>query len=135
MSRQLSSRPALARGTLRLALAGAAVLRPEVAALAQSTAAEDAAACAACGTCGGLLILVPIVFIAVNVALLVWVARDAKARGMDSAVLWMLLVLFTSVLGVVIYLLSRPQGELVQCAHCGNQRLQASATCPHCGNA
>jgi len=29
-----------------------------------------------------------------SVALLVWVARDAKARGMDSAVLWMLLVFF-----------------------------------------
>ena len=106
---------------------------------AQSTSAEDAAAgaaaCASCSACGGSLILIPIVFFAINIALLVWVARDAKARGMDSAVLWMILVMFTSVLGLVIYLLSRPQGELIQCSHCGNNRLRASAKCPHCGNA
>jgi hypothetical protein len=97
----------------------------------------EAEACAACGTCGagmGVLIAVPIVFFALNIALLVWVARDAKARGMDSAVLWMVLVMFTSVIGLIIYIFSRPQGNLVQCQHCGNKRLQASARCPHCGN-
>ncbi len=92
-------------------------------------------ACAACGTCGGVLIGIPIVFIALNIALLVWVARDAKARGMDSAVLWMVLVMFTSVIGLIIYIFSRPQGNVVQCQHCGNKRLQVGARCPHCGNA
>jgi len=72
--------------------------------------------------------------IALNIALLVWVARDAKSRGMDSAVLWMILVMVTGVIGLVIYLFSRPQGDLVKCIHCGNGRLQASAKCPHCGN-
>ena len=81
------------------------------------------------------MLLIPIAIIALNIALLVWVARDAKSRGMDNAVLWMLLVFFTSVLGLVIYLFSRPQGELVQCPHCNNRRLKVSATCPHCGNA
>ena len=79
--------------------------------------------------------LIPILILALNIALLVWVARDAKSRGMDSAVVWMVLVMFTSVIGLVIYIFSRPQGNLIQCPHCGNQRLQASATCPHCGNA
>ena len=65
--------------------------------------------------------------------MLVWVARDAKARGMDSAVLWMLLVFFLNLIGLVIYLLSRPQGILVPCPNCGNMRLQASVKCPHCG--
>jgi hypothetical protein len=95
-------------------------------------------ACAGCGICGGglvIMILVPVIFFALNIALLVWVARDAKARGMDSAVLWMALVMFTSVLGLVIYLFSRPQGNLITCQSCGNNRLQASARCPHCGNA
>ena len=95
-------------------------------------------ACAGCGICGGglaVLIIIPLVFIALNIALLVWVARDAKARGMDSAVLWMALVMFTSVLGLIIYIFSRPQGGLVQCQTCGNNRLQASAKCPYCGNA
>ena len=71
----------------------------------------------------------------VNIALLVWVARDAKSRGMDSSVLWMALVMFTSVIGLVIYLLARPQGPLIQCQSCKNHRLLASARCPHCGNA
>lgn len=99
---------------------------------------NDAEACAACGSCGamgGVLIAIPIVIFVLNIALLVWVARDAKARNMDSSVLWMILVLFTSLLGLVIYLFSRPQGNLLQCQHCKNKRLQASAKCPHCGNA
>lgn len=92
------------------------------------------AACAACGGCGFMMIAIPVVIIALNIALLVWVARDAKSRGMDSAVLWMVLVMFTSVIGLIIYIFSRPQGNLVQCASCHNNRLQASAKCPHCGN-
>ena len=95
-------------------------------------------ACAGCGVCGGglaVMILIPVIFFVLNIALLVWVARDAKARSMDSAILWMALVMFTSVLGLVIYIFSRPQGNLVTCQSCGNHRLQASAKCPHCGNA
>src|SRR5260221_13376180 len=92
--------------------------------------AATAAGCALCGT----FIFIPIILIVLNIALLIWVARDAKARGMDSAVLWMVLVMFTSVIGLVIYIFSRPQGNLIQCAQCHNLRLQASAKCPHCGN-
>jgi len=82
-----------------------------------------------------MMFLVPVVFIALGIALLVWVARDAKSRGMDSAVLWMVLVFLTNIIGLIIYIFSRPQGNLVQCASCNNKRLQASAKCPHCGNA
>jgi ABC-type amino acid transport system permease subunit len=96
---------------------------------------NGAAGCFACGGCSGFLVLIFVAAIALNVALLVWVARDAKARGMDSAVLWMVLVMLTGLIGLVIYLFSRPQGNVVPCAHCGNKRLQASAKCPHCGNA
>jgi hypothetical protein len=106
-------------------------------ALRQPGQPSDAEACAACGTCGvgmGVIIIIPIVYFALNIALLVWVARDAKSRGMDSAVLWMALVMFTSVIGLIIYIFSRPQGSLMQCISCGNNRLQASAKCPHCGN-
>ena len=99
---------------------------------AQNNAAGAAGSAAVCGVCS-TFIFIPIALIVLNIALLVWVARDAKARGMDSSVLWMLLVLFTSVIGLVIYLLSRPQGNLIQCPNCNNQRLQASVKCPHCG--
>ena len=93
--------------------------------------AGDAVAGMAC--CGSFT-LVLVALIALGIALLVWVARDAKARGMDGAVVWMLLVLFTSVFGLILYLFARPKGYLVQCPHCGNKRLQASKVCPHCGN-
>ncbi len=79
------------------------------------------------------LIFIPIAIIALNIALLVWVARDAKARGMDSAVLWMVLVMFTSVIGLVIYIFARPQGNVIRCPNCGNNKLQAILKCPHCG--
>ena len=97
-------------------------------------ACGSAAGCGACGGLGVVVIFIPIAIIALNIALLVWVARDAKSRGMDSAVVWMILVMFTSVIGLIIYIFSRPQGNLVQCPSCGNNRLQASAKCPHCGN-
>jgi uncharacterized membrane protein YhaH (DUF805 family) len=96
---------------------------------------DDAAAAAGCFACGSIMIIIPIVIIVLNIALLVWVARDAKARGMDSAVLWMVLVMFTSVIGLIIYIFARPQGNLIQCPNCNNQRLQASVKCPHCGAA
>ena len=98
--------------------------------------AEEAAeqACAVCG--GSMLVVIAagVVAIALNIALLVWVARDAKNRSMDSSVLWMLLVMFTGFVGLLIYILSRPQGPISQCASCGGKRLAASAKCPHCHN-
>src|SRR5258706_15128431 len=104
------------------------LLRP---ALAQSSdAASGVAGCAMCST----FLAIPVIIFVLNIALLVWVARDAKARGMDSAVLWMILVMFTSVIGLLIYIFSRPQGNLIRCPNCGNNRLQATVKCPHCGS-
>jgi hypothetical protein len=96
---------------------------------------EAAAACATCGGCFVVGLVVIVVLIVLNIALLIWVARDAKNRGMDSAVLWMLLVMATGPIGLIIYIFTRPQGRLTQCPHCHNKRLQASAKCPHCDNA
>lgn len=90
--------------------------------------------CAACGAFTGVMILIPIILIVLNIALLIWVARDAKSRGMDSAVLWMILVFFLGPIGLIIYIFSRPKGNLVICSSCKNKRLQASAVCPHCKN-
>ena len=102
--------------------------------LAQNNGDNPAAGCAACGGCGVVIFFV-IAMVALNVALLVWVARDAKARGMDSSVLWMILVMFTGFIGLIIYIFARPQGNLIQCPSCQGKRLQASAKCPQCGNA
>jgi Phospholipase_D-nuclease N-terminal len=101
----------------------------------QRSGPSNAAGAAGCAACGGFTIFVLVGVPVLSIALLIWVARDAKSRGMDSAVLWMLLVFFTNIIGLIIYLFSRPQGNLIQCPHCNNKRLQASAKCPHCGNA
>jgi hypothetical protein len=122
----------------RLALAVVAQLPAASLVFAQYDGSGDAAGCAACGACGagiGVILLVLLAILAINIALLVWVARDAKARGMDSSVLWMLLVMVTGPVGLIIYLYSRPKGTLVACPSCGNKRMEASAQCPHCGNA
>lgn len=95
--------------------------------LLKSSAPEEQAL----GACSMFFWLI-IGVIVLNIALLVWVAKDAKNRGMDSAVIWMLLVLFTGILGLVIYLLSRPKGELVLCKHCENKKLKYAKVCPHC---
>jgi amino acid transporter len=94
---------------------------------------DDASPFVACG-CLGLFGLIMVGIIALNIVLLIWVARDAKSRGMDNAVVWMILVMLTGIIGLIIYLFTRPQGNLVPCPQCGNKRLQVSAKCPHCGN-
>ena len=103
--------------------------------LAPNDDAAGAAGCAGCLGVAGFFVFLFIAIIALNIALLVWVARDSKSRGMDSSVLWMILVMFTGPIGLVIYLFTRPQGDLVACPQCSNKRLQVSAKCPHCGNA
>lgn len=102
----------------------------------QQREAEEAAeqACAVCGGSVVFLIVGILGLIALNIAILIWVARDSKNRGMDSSVLWMFLVMFTGIIGLVIYMFSRPQGQMAQCPSCNGKRLAASAKCPHCQN-
>jgi Phospholipase_D-nuclease N-terminal len=97
--------------------------------------AQEEQACAVCAGGAAFMVFTVVALIALNIALLVWVARDAKSRGMDSSILWMLLVMFTSVIGLLIYLFSRPQGELIQCSNCKGKRLKVSTSCPHCHHA
>lgn len=123
------------RGILRFLMCLAALEALISTARAQRGSPGDALGCAACGGCGLLVIAIPVGILILDIALLVWVARDAKSRGMDNAVVWMVLVMFTSLIGLIIYIFSRPQGNLVPCRNCPNQRLEASAQCPHCGNA
>jgi hypothetical protein len=59
-----------------------------------------------CGCIGGLIGL------AIWIFLVVYVYRDAKARGMDNAVLLTVLTAFTGLLGFIIYLLMRPKTKV-----------------------
>lgn len=100
--------------------------------------AATAGGCAACGGCMIFFIIIIVLIaagLALNIWLIIWVGRDAKSRGMDNSTTWILLVIFTGLIGLIIYLSSRPKGDLVKCSSCDNNRLQGSAKCPHCGNA
>jgi asparagine N-glycosylation enzyme membrane subunit Stt3 len=94
---------------------------------------NPAAGCAGCLACGVFPVIFFLAIVALHIAILVWVAKDAKARGMDNAVLWMILVVLTGLIGLIVYLLARTQGNLVPCPNCHNKRLQVSVRCPHCG--
>lgn len=106
--------------------------------LAQQSGEDIAGAAAGAGgclACGGFLLFIGIGFLALHIALLVWIYRDARNRGIENAVVWMIVVLFFPLIGAIIYLLARTKGDLVNCSHCGGRRMEVSAKCPHCGNA
>lgn len=85
----------------------------------------------------------------INLLLAVWVGVDAGKRGMQG-LLWGLLVFFTSIVGVVVYLLvrsgsmpplngDRPQpppsatAGAVNCASCQGALQPGFKICPYCG--
>ena len=61
---------------------------------------SDAEAAASCAACGGFFFFIIIAGVVINILILVWVARDAKERGMYGAIIWMLLVFFTGLIGL-----------------------------------
>ena len=58
--------------------------------------------------------MIPVVLLIVQIALLVWVAKDSKSRGMDNAVVWMIFVFLAPVIGLIVYILAadRHAGEM-----------------------
>lgn len=59
---------------------------------------------------GGVLIagcICFLVILAINIAILVWVYKDAQARGAEP-MLWLILVFFTGLIGLIIWLIVRP---------------------------
>ncbi len=96
---------------------------------------EDSApeAAAGCALAGVGCIIFTLVSIAVVVLIMVWVYKDAKARGDQNAVLWLVLVFFLGLIGLLIYVLARPKGELAPCGNCHNKKLTTLMKCPHCG--
>lgn len=113
---------------------GLIVLSPALL-FAQDDIAGTAAGAGGCLACGGFLIFIVLGIIALNIALLVWVYRDAQNRGMEYAIAWLIIVLVFGPLAALVYLFAREKGNLVPCSHCGAKRLETSTKCPHCGNA
>lgn len=81
---------------------------------------------------GSTALICCLAFFALNIALLVWVIKDANSRG-TSAGAWLIIVLIFGILGLLAYLVARPQGRLINCPNCGMQRPITSLVCPHCG--
>lgn len=107
-------------------------------ALAQDNGAGGAgAACGmmACGVIVWILVIAAIlaVFIGLIVFIFKFIKNDATARGMANAgsMAWLALL---GLVGLLIYLLQRPQGEVVPCPSCGKKRMQGLPRCPNCGN-
>lgn len=53
---------------------------------------------------GDILVFVIFGTILLNIVSLLWVYRDASNRGMDNAVLWLVVVLLLGPVGVMLYL-------------------------------
>jgi hypothetical protein len=67
-----------------------------------------------------------------RLAMLIWLVRDCRSRGVDGAPVWVFLVLIFGPLAFLIYIASRPQGPLVICNHCFNRIPAYAKRCHHC---
>ncbi|OEF96017.1 hypothetical protein [Desulfuribacillus alkaliarsenatis] len=79
-----------------------------------------------------IFLLIALVF-ALNSLLAIFVYRDAGARaGVFGALPWAIIVFLTSIIGLGIYLLVRPVGNVIICNNCKKLRLDTIPYCPHC---
>jgi uncharacterized membrane protein YhaH (DUF805 family) len=63
-----------------------------------------------------------------------WVYVDARERAVRRPMLWSFLVLISLFLGLVVYLIARPEEPTqLQCPGCGRE-VNGGAFCPHCGH-
>jgi hypothetical protein len=70
------------------------------------------------------------VMLVLTIGLLYQVLTDARNRG-ANVILWFLIILIFGPVGLIAWLLTRPKGDLVTCAACGKRKLQ-DQLCPHC---
>ena len=79
-----------------------------------SPASDDAANAAGALAALGCGIIPCILGLAIQIALAVWVYKDATKRGMENAVLLTVVTALTGLIGLLIYLLMRPKTPNVQ---------------------
>lgn len=80
-------------------------------------------------------LLPPAIFLFLILAPPIFVLSDAQERRLSRPVLWATFTLFTNVFGLVVYLLIRPDAQLIQhCNNCGGNVEEKFSNCPWCGN-
>ena len=72
-------------------------------------------------------------FVFLWILLPTWVYVDGTERGVRRALLFAFLTVLSSLIGLVVYLISRPEGaKALACPGCGRE-LNGGSFCPHCG--
>ena len=112
---------------IRLSPALVALVLPHVA-WAQTTSAGNAGGAAFVS----FLVYLPVAMAVINIALMLWLWPDARARGIQKPYGWLVALFFFGPLALVFYLGARPPGSLKQCDRCGEECLQSAVQCPHC---
>lgn len=99
---------------------------------------DAGAACGAMGVFFVIWLLLFLVIMAVSIGIVIfifrYIKRDSITRGLppDNSMKWLGLL---GLLGLLIYVLKRPQGNVMPCPRCGKNRMQGLPRCPHCGQA
>ena len=72
-------------------------------------------------------------FVFLWILLPTWVYVDARERGVRRAPLFAFLTVLSSLVGLVVYLIARPEdGRTLACPGCARE-VNGGAFCPHCG--
>jgi hypothetical protein len=90
---------------------------------------EEATAAIAMGAAGGAALALAGLWL----LLPTWVFVDARSRGVRRAALYAFLTVLSAVIGLVVYLIARPEHpRTLPCPGCGKD-VDGGAYCPHCG--
>lgn len=71
-----------------------------------------------------LVIFGIIIWLVIAILIAIWVYKDAQKRG-ESGALWLIIVILTSIIGLIIWLVVRPP--------IGGKKSESERRCPNCG--
>lgn len=87
----------------------------------------------------GVFCVIALIIFIIAIVLAIWVYRDAEKRG-GSGALWLIIVIFTGIIGLIIWLVIRPpiggkkvEGQDRRCPNCGRVIPMDANICPYCG--
>ncbi len=80
-----------------------------------------------------IAVLMGVIIATAWVVAAVYVFRDASERNMVNPAMWGFGVLMTGPLGLIAYLIDRPDVRRIECGFCGRPILATDRNCPFCG--